>query len=37
LRGKLHQIIEGEIVAGREEGGQEVNAGRKSLGSRNDA
>jgi len=37
LRGKLHQIIEGEIVAGREDGGQEVNAGRKSLGSRNDA
>jgi hypothetical protein len=37
LRGKLHQIIEGEIVAGREEGGQEVNAGRKSLGSRNEA
>jgi hypothetical protein len=37
LRGKLHQIIEGEIVAGGEDGGQEVNAGRKSLGSRNDA
>jgi hypothetical protein len=37
LRGKLHQIIEGEVVAGGEDGGQEVNAGRKSLGSRNDA
>jgi hypothetical protein len=37
LRGKLHQIIEGEVVAGGEDGGEEVNAGRKSLASRNDA
>jgi hypothetical protein len=37
LRGDLHKIIEGEIVAGGEDGGQEVNVGCKSLGSRNDA